>query len=88
MSDVLDELHLTEDQFNALAPTQQEEYLNILQAEASGWSLRRTPKAMRGHLLACKVDHTLLGGAASGGKVRRSCTTPGTGARKSRTTAH
>lgn len=68
MTDVLDDLRLDADQFLALSPAAQDEYLALLAAERSSWSLRRTPKGLRGHLLAKKVDYTLLGGAASGGK--------------------
>lgn len=69
MSDLLDELlELGEAEFLALPPADQDAYLELLAAEVSGWSLRKTPKGYRGHLLAKKVDYVLLGGAASGGK--------------------
>ena len=61
-------LLLTDDEFASLTPTEQDEYLKLLEEDLSAWSLVGNERQTRANALLGKVDWLLYGGAAGGGK--------------------
>lgn len=61
---------LTDDELAALDDDDREELQRLLgQIEGPSWSLVENPKSQIGHILAGKVNWTLLGGSAGGSKT-------------------
>lgn len=61
-------LLLTDKEFAGLSPSEQAEYLQLLEDDLSAWSLAGNDRQTRANILLKKVDWLLYGGAAGGGK--------------------
>lgn len=59
---------LSDDEFVQLTPSEQDEYLRLLELDLSAWRLTGNLRQEKAHALVKKTDWLLYGGAAGGGK--------------------
>lgn len=66
---IAEETLLSDEEFDALTPDDQQLYLDLLAAETEVWTL--TPKQLEAEAMCDDVDEFLYGGSAGGGKMQK-----------------